>query len=114
MEIKLHGVPAHLSGANLKSEYVLEQMHLHWGAEHTVDGLRAPLELHLVHYDKQYANFSIATQHEDGVAVVSILFKVEIIIRYFYFFFSILIIFSLNTPLIVTLCYSSVDMIIHS
>jgi len=79
VEIKLHGVPAHLSGANLQSEYILEQMHLHWDAEHTVDGLRGPLELHLVHYDKQYANVSIAAQHENGIAVVSVLFEVKII-----------------------------------
>ncbi|EFN67466.1 Carbonic anhydrase 6 [Camponotus floridanus] len=52
-------------------------MHLHWSAEHTVDGLGGPLELHLVHYDKQYANSSIAAQHEDGIAVVSCLFELS-------------------------------------
>lgn len=77
VEIELHGVPPHLSGANLKSEYVFEQMHLHWPSEHTVDGLHGPLELHLVHYNKQYENFSIAVQHDDGVAVVSVLFELS-------------------------------------
>lgn len=79
MGVRLNGVPPVLSGGNLQSVYVLEQLHFHWGAEHTVDGSRDPLELHLVHYNNQYANFSVAAQHENGIAVVSVLFKVEII-----------------------------------
>ncbi|XP_029163002.1 carbonic anhydrase 2-like [Nylanderia fulva] len=75
VDIRLDGVPPVLSGGNLQSTYVLEQLHLHWNAEHTVDSLRDPLELHLVHYDNQYANFSEAVQHENGVAVISVLFE---------------------------------------
>lgn len=80
MEIRLDGVPIHLSGKPLSSIYVFEQMHFHWSAEHTVDGLRDPLELHLVHYNRKYANFSVAAQQEDGIAVIAVLF--EVIIRY--------------------------------
>jgi len=79
VEIRLDGVPLHLSGGNLSSVYVLEQMHFHWSAEHTVDGLRDPLELHLVHYDKKYANFSVAAQHDKGIAVVAVLFEVILV-----------------------------------
>ncbi|XP_029162999.1 carbonic anhydrase-like [Nylanderia fulva] len=77
IQIKLDGVPIHLSGANLPSVYVLEQMHFHWSAEHTVDDVRDPLELHFVHYDNQYANFSEATQHKNGIAVVAVLFEFD-------------------------------------
>ncbi|KAM0725606.1 Carbonic anhydrase 6 [Formica fusca] len=77
VQIVLHGIPVYLSSGNLQSEYVLEQMHFHWSAEHTVDGLRDALELHLVHYDKQYANISVAMQHENGIAVVAVLFKLD-------------------------------------
>jgi len=115
VEIKLHGVPPYISGANLQSEYIFEQMHFHWGAEHTVDGLRGPLELHLVHYDKQYANVSVAAQHENGIVVVSVLFEVEIIfvtLRSFISCSSISIIFC-NTTLIVILRYRGADVIIH-
>jgi len=76
VQIILDGVPIHLSGSSLPSIYILEQMHFHWDAEHTVDGQRDPLELHLVHYNKQYANFSTAVRYEDGIVVVSVLFKV--------------------------------------
>ncbi|KAL6427637.1 hypothetical protein ACFW04_008836 [Cataglyphis niger] len=75
IQVKLHGVPIHVSGGNLPSVYTLEQMHFHWNAEHTVDGSRNPLELHLVHYDNQYANFSEAAQRENGIVVVAVLFE---------------------------------------
>lgn len=86
MQIHFHGVPLHLSGGNLLSVYVFEQMHFHWSAEHTVDGLRDLLELHLVHYDKKYANMSVAAQHEGGIAVVAVLFEVILCYSYFCFF----------------------------
>jgi carbonic anhydrase len=76
VQIILDGVPIHLSGGSLPSVYILEQMHFHWGAEHTVDGQRDELELHLVHYNEQYANFSTAARYENGIVVVSVLFKV--------------------------------------
>ncbi|KAL6427641.1 hypothetical protein ACFW04_008838 [Cataglyphis niger] len=77
VQIVLHGIPIYLSNGILQSEYVFEQMHFHWGAEHTINGLRDALELHLVHYDKQYANISVAMQHENGLAVVAVLFKLD-------------------------------------
>jgi len=76
VQIILDGVPIHLSGGSLPSMYILEQMHFHWDAEHTVDGQRDPLELHLVHYNEHYANFSTAARYEDGIVVVAVLFKV--------------------------------------
>ncbi|XP_053594142.1 putative carbonic anhydrase 3 [Microplitis demolitor] len=75
VQITLSGVPIFLSGGGLMSTYVLEQMHFHWGAEHTIDNTRDALELHLVHRDKQYENVSIASQYDNGVAVVAVLFK---------------------------------------
>ncbi|XP_072760436.1 carbonic anhydrase-like [Anoplolepis gracilipes] len=75
--IDMKGVPSHLSGANLQSVYVLDHLHFHWGSEHTINGLRNPLELHIVHYNSQYANLSVAARHENGIAVVSVLFKLD-------------------------------------
>lgn len=66
-----------LQGGDLPSTYVLEQMHFHWNAEHTVDGVRDPLELHFVHYDEQYGNVSEAMNYKNGIAVVAVLFQVS-------------------------------------
>lgn len=79
MQVQFVGVPITLSGASLPSVYILEQVHFHWSAEHTVDGQRDPLELHLVHFDEQYGNFNDAAQYENGIVVVAVLFEVEII-----------------------------------
>ncbi|XP_024939337.1 putative carbonic anhydrase 3 isoform X2 [Cephus cinctus] len=77
VQITLNGVPIHLKGGGLPSTYVLEQMHFHWGAEHTIDGTRDALELHFVHYDKQYDNMTVASEYENGIAVVAVLFELS-------------------------------------
>ncbi|XP_076246296.1 putative carbonic anhydrase 3 isoform X2 [Calliopsis andreniformis] len=75
VQIQLTDAPIQLKGGNLSSVYVLEQMHFHWPAEHTVDNNRDVLELHFVHYNIKYDNASVASQHENGIAVVSTLFE---------------------------------------
>ncbi|CAK9797745.1 Carbonic anhydrase 6 [Anthophora plagiata] len=77
VQIQLYGAPISLQGANLPSTYNLEQIHFHWPAEHMVDGSRDALELHFVHYNNGYGNITAAMQHENGIAVVGILFKLS-------------------------------------
>ena len=70
-------------GGGLPSTYVLEQIHFHWEAEHTIDGVRHPMELHFVHYDKDFGNVSSASKYPNGVAVIAVLFEVRK--QYFHF-----------------------------
>jgi carbonic anhydrase len=62
-----------ISGANLPEVFYLVQFHFHWGynayqgSEHTIDGVKYPLEIHFVHQ----AHFSGA------LAVLSILFDLQ-------------------------------------
>ncbi|XP_034730982.1 carbonic anhydrase 14 isoform X2 [Etheostoma cragini] len=58
------------------------QMHLHWGSggpshggsEHTINGLSADAEIHVVHYNSElYPNVSTAMTQSDGLAVLGIL-----------------------------------------
>ncbi|XP_072250290.1 carbonic anhydrase 14 isoform X1 [Leuresthes tenuis] len=58
------------------------QLHLHWGpggpghagSEHTINGLSADAELHVVHYNSElYPNMSTAMTQRDGLAVLGIL-----------------------------------------
>lgn len=85
VQLQLSGVPVHLEGANLESTYILEQIHFHWPAEHTVDNNRDALELHFVHYKEQYGNTSAASKHENGIAVVATLFEVCLLLNIYYF-----------------------------
>lgn len=65
-----------VSGGGLPGTYIFEQMHWHWWSEHTIDGLRYPLEIHLVHRNTKYANVSEAVQYKNGVAVFGVLFHI--------------------------------------
>lgn len=66
-----------MEGGGLPHKYVLDQMHFHWGSEHTINGRRYPLELHMVHHDVRFATLSDALGSKNGVAVLGILFHVS-------------------------------------
>ncbi|XP_055378097.1 carbonic anhydrase 1-like [Condylostylus longicornis] len=60
-----------------KDTYELVQMHFHWNSEHKIEGERYALELHLVHVNDDYGNFTEAVQHDDGVVVFAVLFHIS-------------------------------------
>jgi len=67
-------------GGGLCCHYRLKQFHFHWGStsdqgsEHTVDGGKYPMEMHLVHYNTRYGDIRNATGHADGLMVLAVLF----------------------------------------
>uniref|UniRef100_A0A182LT46 Carbonic anhydrase n=1 Tax=Anopheles culicifacies TaxID=139723 RepID=A0A182LT46_9DIPT len=71
-----------MRGGPLKTVYFFEQMHFHWGpnntqgSEHTIDGRRFPLEVHLVFYNGLYGSFDDAKAEVDGLAVVGFMYEV--------------------------------------
>lgn len=65
----------YISGGGLRKLYKLEQMHFHWGSEHLVNGQRFALELHLVHYDANYASLQEALGKNNSLAVIAVLFR---------------------------------------
>lgn len=75
VQITLSGVPINLMGGGLPATYVLEQIHIHWPAEHTIDGVRDPMEFHFVHYDKEFSNVTSALKYPNGIAVLAVLFE---------------------------------------
>ncbi|XP_063229520.1 carbonic anhydrase-like [Bacillus rossius redtenbacheri] len=62
-----------LAAGGLPGLFRLEQIHFHWPSEHTLDGNRWPLEIHLVHYDLKYSSIAEAVKYRWGVAVLAIL-----------------------------------------
>ncbi len=58
-------------------------MHFHWGShdsvgsEHMIDGVRFPMEMHLVHYKRSYGSFDEAVDKPDGIMVLATLCKVN-------------------------------------
>nr|CAD7403023.1 unnamed protein product [Timema cristinae] len=66
-----------LAAGDLPGVYHLEQIHFHWPSEHTIQGNKWPLEVHLVHYDRKYPNVKEAVRHPQGLAVLAILYHVS-------------------------------------
>nr|XP_010591709.1 carbonic anhydrase 6 [Loxodonta africana] len=67
------------------TEYIAEQMHFHWGggslemsgSEHTIDGRRFLIEIHVVHYNSKYKSYNIAKDAPDGLAVIAAFCEVQ-------------------------------------
>ncbi|ELU14927.1 hypothetical protein CAPTEDRAFT_227828 [Capitella teleta] len=73
-----------LVGGGLSHAYKLHSFHFHWGrtsdngSEHTVNGERFPLELHMVHYDhERAASLKEAVSMDNGLAVLGTLFEIS-------------------------------------
>uniref|UniRef100_A0A1B6FAF2 Carbonic anhydrase n=1 Tax=Cuerna arida TaxID=1464854 RepID=A0A1B6FAF2_9HEMI len=68
----------HLIGGPLKTKYIFEQMHFHWGSEdiwgseHFIDGESFAVEIHAVHYNSKYSTYANASAQPDGLAVLTI------------------------------------------
>lgn len=65
------------SGGGLSGTYQLDHLHFHWQSEHTLEGHRFPLELHLVHYAQEYGSLAEAVKNPQGVAVFAVMFELS-------------------------------------
>uniref|UniRef100_A0A671N931 Carbonic anhydrase n=1 Tax=Sinocyclocheilus anshuiensis TaxID=1608454 RepID=A0A671N931_9TELE len=92
MSVENHGHSAHftlpqsvrLRGGGLPATYKAVQFHLHWGenggqgSEHSVDGERYPMELHIVHIKEKHGSLGEALNDSTGVAALAFFFEVLI------------------------------------
>ncbi|XP_046892077.1 carbonic anhydrase 4b [Hypomesus transpacificus] len=68
-------------GAHLPAAYKAVQLHLHWGedggpgSEHTIDGERYPMELHIVHIKETHNSLAEALKDPTGVAVLGFFYE---------------------------------------
>ncbi|CAG0900485.1 unnamed protein product [Darwinula stevensoni] len=78
--------PLKLSGGSLPGEYVFDQLHFHWGSsldrgsEHTIEGTKFPMEMHMVHYNAKFKNVTEATAsgEQTAFAVLGFFFEVAV------------------------------------
>ncbi|XP_045767327.1 carbonic anhydrase 2-like [Maniola jurtina] len=68
--------PPLVSGGPLRGNYSFVQFHLHWLSEHAIDGMKFPMEIHMVHV-KTGMSVDEAVNHPDGLAVIGILAEVH-------------------------------------
>ncbi|KAF9408756.1 hypothetical protein HW555_011673 [Spodoptera exigua] len=65
-----------VSGGPLKNRYRLEQLHFHWLSEHSVNGIKYPMEIHFVHV-RADLTVNQALHRKDGLAIVSVFVNVQ-------------------------------------
>lgn len=80
-----NAISVKLFGGNLVNEYHMKQLHFHFGcdddtgSEHWINGIQFPLEMHLVFWDKSvYPTFAEAAKGDRGIAVLAVLFQLEV------------------------------------
>ncbi|CAK9823533.1 Carbonic anhydrase 2 [Anthophora retusa] len=66
-----------------KQEYEVDHLHFHWGAknnrgsEHILNGVRYPMEMHIVHKNKAYLNLSDALNYKNSLVVLGVFFQLQ-------------------------------------
>ncbi|NWR73297.1 CAH4 anhydrase, partial [Centropus unirufus] len=76
-----------IGGGGLERKYKAVEFHLHWGteavpqylpgSEHSIDGEKQAMELHIVHIREDASDITEAKGKEDGVAVLAFFIKIE-------------------------------------
>nr|XP_036228669.1 carbonic anhydrase 6-like [Bactrocera oleae] len=79
----VRGLRPTITGGLLDGVYEAQSVHFHWGApgdirgsEHTVNGYRYDVEIHIVHKNMKYGNAEEAMQYPDGLAVLAIMIDI--------------------------------------
>ncbi|XP_062448405.1 carbonic anhydrase 4 isoform X2 [Rhea pennata] len=74
-----------IGGGGLRRKYKAIELHFHWGvqaihylpgSEHSIDGEKTAMELHIVHIREDLSDLTEAKKNEDGVAVLAFFIKV--------------------------------------
>ncbi|XP_018320641.1 carbonic anhydrase 2 isoform X2 [Agrilus planipennis] len=76
-----HGPLPIILGGPLTGKYQFAQLHFHWGqndaegSENRINNGSFPMELHVVFFKASYGSFKEATEHPDGLTVLSFLYS---------------------------------------
>ncbi|NXH51113.1 CAH4 anhydrase, partial [Dicaeum eximium] len=76
-----------VGGGGLRRKYKAVEFHLHWGvpgepqnipgSEHSIDGEKYPMELHIVHIREDVSDVTEAKKTPDGLAVLAFFIKAD-------------------------------------
>ncbi|NXP82455.1 CAH4 anhydrase, partial [Ramphastos sulfuratus] len=77
-----------IGGGGLRRKYKAVEFHLHWGvegmpqylpgSEHSIDGEKQAMELHIVHIREDVSDVTEAKKYADGVAVLAFFIKTNV------------------------------------
>ncbi|KAK0054952.1 bromodomain-containing protein [Biomphalaria pfeifferi] len=81
--VRVSGEDLRVRGGGLQGVYKTAEFHFHWGStddlgsEHALDGIKFPLEMHVVNYAEKYGTIKQAMNKPDGLAVLGVLFQLS-------------------------------------
>ncbi|XP_041348297.1 putative carbonic anhydrase 3 [Gigantopelta aegis] len=81
--VRVNGGDLRVEGGGLSGGYKALQFHFHWGhndsrgSEHTLNGQRFPMEMHVVCMQEGVSHISAALEKSDGLAVLGFFFEVS-------------------------------------
>nr|AAX16122.1 carbonic anhydrase precursor [Tridacna gigas] len=82
IQVDVNNDNIYIHKGDLVGRFKVAQFHFHWGrnnnegSEHTHNGRKYPLELHIVHYNESYGSLAKAAGMFDGLAVVGFWFEI--------------------------------------
>uniref|UniRef100_A0A182M4S0 Alpha-carbonic anhydrase domain-containing protein n=1 Tax=Anopheles culicifacies TaxID=139723 RepID=A0A182M4S0_9DIPT len=83
LSARWNGESPSLMGGALDGRYLFSQLHFHWGqtaldgSEHTIDGYRLPLELHVIHFAERFGDQDEALSVPGGVLCLVYFFNLK-------------------------------------
>uniref|UniRef100_A0A182RW71 Alpha-carbonic anhydrase domain-containing protein n=1 Tax=Anopheles funestus TaxID=62324 RepID=A0A182RW71_ANOFN len=83
LSARWNGESPSLEGGVLDGRYVFSQLHFHWGqtaldgSEHTIDGYRLPLEMHVIHFAERFGDQQEALSVPGGVLCLVYFFNLK-------------------------------------
>ncbi|XP_050080745.1 putative carbonic anhydrase 3 [Anopheles maculipalpis] len=83
LSARWNGETPSLEGGALDGRYLFSQLHFHWGrtaldgSEHTVDGYRLPLEMHVIHFAERFGDQDAALAVPGGVLCLVYFFHLK-------------------------------------
>lgn len=72
-----------IQGGPISGTFVWDHAHFHWGhddtvgSEHTLDGKRFPLEMHVLFYNNKFTSSAEASSQPNGLVVMGFFFDVD-------------------------------------
>ncbi|XP_052890599.1 putative carbonic anhydrase 3 [Anopheles moucheti] len=83
LSARWNGESPSLEGGALDGRYLFSQLHFHWGqtaldgSEHTIDGYRLPLEMHIIHFAERFGDQDEALSVPGGILCLVYLFNLK-------------------------------------
>ncbi|XP_053668010.1 carbonic anhydrase 2-like [Anopheles marshallii] len=83
LSARWNGESPSLEGGALDGRYLFSQLHFHWGqtaldgSEHTIDGYRLPLEMHVIHFAERFGDQDEALSVPGGILCLVYFFNLK-------------------------------------